>query len=202
MCTKQACDPRTGHLDCISILAIFKREMLIIHDMSIRNQNRKRSQMSANNAISLFSNVSDFLSFMFLVRPSFSRSHIKIPAYDCAIVACVFFIFLVAMDKSNVFIILITLMLNEWDLIIQFWFFVWKLKAFLRLNSVLATIFKCKHFNLNCNKYRMKLQFYWKSPTKFKATIAATHFSQSCAQFILVVRNLLAGKKHRFKCIL
>lgn len=51
--------------------------------MKIRNKNRKQSQMSANNAISLFSNVSDFLSFYFILF----HSHVNISNhFDCAIV--------------------------------------------------------------------------------------------------------------------
>lgn len=65
---------------------------------------------------------------------------------------------------------------------------------FAHLILILATIhrFKVQEFNVNCNKYRMNVQFYLIE----SALLAIT---KGIKPFILVVRNLLAHSEMQFK---
>lgn len=83
--------------DSFGFCTFQKRRRWSFMTWRIRNKNRKRSQMSANNAISLFSNVSDFLSFYFVRTISLARQNSS--QFDCAIVTLLLYISCIGSEK-------------------------------------------------------------------------------------------------------
>lgn len=166
----------------------------------IRNKNRKRSQMNENNAISLFSNVSDFLSVFCIVR------YVKIKSFDCPIVNMIFFfcglsrsrcVSLISWLKRQHLYLSLLYSLARWiDFIIQFSFFVWKFKGIFAAIILFWLLFlSAQQFRVNCNKCRMKLQFWiWKG-ANIVAKATSQNILHKLLEFILAREKFISSQK-------